>query len=214
MRTADEYRSGYIPGAINISLQELEQKLNKIPKDKPVVVYCRSGNRSAHAAQILLAAGYADVYDLGGLFEWARQGGASSVRLSIKGGDNHAAEILLRREAGPGILPGRLRQDRRGPGGRPDARLTPYLRAAEKEGLRITHVTETHIHADFVSGSRELAAPTGATIYLSDMGDADWKYAYAETPRVLVRDGDSWMVGNIKVEVLPRPATRWNISPS
>ena len=58
----------------------------------------------------------------------------------------------------------------------------PYLRAAEKEGLRITHVTETHDHADFVSGSRELASATGATVYLSDMGDAEWKYAYASDP--------------------------------
>ncbi len=84
--------------------------------------------------------------------------------------------------------------------------VTPYLRAAEKEGLRITHVTETHIHADFVSGSRELAAATGATIYLSDMGDANWKYAYADdTNVILVRDGDSWKVGNIKVDVLHTP---------
>ncbi|MCC9077851.1 MBL fold metallo-hydrolase [Litorilinea aerophila] len=88
----------------------------------------------------------------------------------------------------------------------PAREITPYLRAAEKEGLRITHVTETHIHADFVSGSRELAAATGATIYLSDMGDASWKYGYADEPNViLVRDGDSWMVGNVRVEVLHTP---------
>lgn len=84
--------------------------------------------------------------------------------------------------------------------------VTPYLQAAAKEGLRITQVTETHIHADFVSGSRELASRTGATIYLSDMGDENWKYAYADDPNViLVRDGDSWKVGNIKVEVLHTP---------
>lgn len=88
----------------------------------------------------------------------------------------------------------------------PARNILPYLRAAEKEGLRITHVTETHIHADFVSGSRELAAVTGATMYLSDMGDANWKYAFADEPNViLVREGDSWMVGNIKVEVLHTP---------
>ena len=88
----------------------------------------------------------------------------------------------------------------------PMRNVTPYLRAAEKEGLRITHVTETHIHADFVSGSRELAAATGATVYLSDMGDDDWKYGYADDPRVvLVRDGDFFMVGNIKVDVLHTP---------
>lgn len=74
VRTAEEYREGYIPGAINISVQELGNKLNKIPKDKPVIVYCRSGSRSAHAAQSLIAAGYSEVYDLGGLFECARQG--------------------------------------------------------------------------------------------------------------------------------------------
>lgn len=88
----------------------------------------------------------------------------------------------------------------------PERDITPYLEAAKKEGLRITHVTETHIHADFVSGSRELAAATGATIYLSNMGDANWKYQYAHEPNVvLVEDGDSWMVGNIKVDVLHTP---------
>ena len=84
--------------------------------------------------------------------------------------------------------------------------VTPYLRTAEKEGLRVTHVTETHIHADFVSGGRELAAQTGATLYLSDMGDEAWKYAYAEEPNVItVRDGDNWMVGNIRIEVVHTP---------
>jgi hydroxyacylglutathione hydrolase len=88
----------------------------------------------------------------------------------------------------------------------PARNVTPYLREAEKEGLRITHVTETHIHADFVSGSRELAATTGATIYLSDMGDAEWKYTYADDANaILVRDGDRWMVGNIQVDVLATP---------
>jgi hydroxyacylglutathione hydrolase len=100
----------------------------------------------------------------------------------------------------------------------PERDLAPYLQLAAKEGLRITHVTETHIHADFVSGSRELAAATGATIYLSDMGDANWKYQYAHEPNtgrtssskcaintVLVTEGDSWLVGNIKVDVLHTP---------
>ncbi|MBL8165970.1 MAG: MBL fold metallo-hydrolase [Anaerolineae bacterium] len=83
--------------------------------------------------------------------------------------------------------------------------ITPYLEAAQTEGLRITHVTETHIHADFVSGARELAAATGARLYLSDMGDADWKYGYADADTVLLHDGDSWMVGNIRVEALHTP---------
>jgi hydroxyacylglutathione hydrolase len=88
----------------------------------------------------------------------------------------------------------------------PMRHIKPYVDTAEKAGLRITHVTETHIHADFVSGARELAAATGATLYLSDMGDADWKYAFAGEPNVmLVRDGDRWQVGNAQIEVLHTP---------
>jgi hydroxyacylglutathione hydrolase len=81
-----------------------------------------------------------------------------------------------------------------------------YVRAAEQEGVRITHVTETHIHADFVSGSRELAANAGARLYLSDEGDARWKYAYAaDAGATLLKDGDSFMVGRVRVDVLHTP---------
>ncbi len=55
----------------------------------------------------------------------------------------------------------------------PNRHVEPYLRAAEAEGLRVTHVTETHIHADFVSGARELAERAGARLLLSDAGGAD-----------------------------------------
>ncbi|HSH44681.1 MAG TPA: rhodanese-like domain-containing protein [Longimicrobiales bacterium] len=82
----------------------------------------------------------------------------------------------------------------------------PYIRAAEREGLEITHVTETHIHADFVSGSRELAERTGARLYLSSEGGPDWQYAYAgESDAVLLRDGDTFQVGNITIRALHTP---------
>jgi hydroxyacylglutathione hydrolase len=77
--------------------------------------------------------------------------------------------------------------------------ITPYLQAAGSEGLRIAHVTETHIHADFVSGVRELVAATGARLYLSDMGDSNWKYAFAHTRSVLLSDGDEFKVGTLTV---------------
>src|SRR5690606_6462986 len=57
-----------------------------------------------------------------------------------------------------------------------------YLDEAEAQGLRITAVTETHIHADYLSGSRELAAATGAKLYLSDEGGPDWSYAFDHEP--------------------------------
>jgi len=81
-----------------------------------------------------------------------------------------------------------------------------YLRAAAAEGLKITEVTETHIHADFVSGARELARRTGATLLLSDEGGEDWSYGFAaEDGATLLRDGDEFMVGNIRFEVMHTP---------
>ena len=89
--------------------------------------------------------------------------------------------------------------------------VEPYLAAAEAEGMRIVATTETHIHADFVSGSRELAERTGARLYLSDNGDGpselgDWKYQYAgDYDHILLKDGDTFKIGNIKFETLHTP---------
>lgn len=83
--------------------------------------------------------------------------------------------------------------------------ITPYLDAARQEGLRIVQVTETHIHADFVSGIREVTARTGARMFLSAEGGADWQYAFADGKTTLLLDGDTWMLGNIRVQALHTP---------
>lgn len=84
--------------------------------------------------------------------------------------------------------------------------IDQYVEAAEEEGLTITHVTETHIHADFLSGSRELAQRTGAKLYLSGEGGPDWQYAFAsEAGAQLVHDGDFFMVGNVRIDIWHTP---------
>lgn len=81
-----------------------------------------------------------------------------------------------------------------------------YVKAAQAEKLRISAVTETHIHADYLSGTRELSALTGAQMYLSDEGTADWKYAFANDPNVtLVKDGSVIRIGNIRLDVVATP---------
>ncbi len=88
----------------------------------------------------------------------------------------------------------------------PGRNIEPYLAAAAAEGLRIVGSAETHIHADFVSGSRELADRVGATLYLSDEGPADWKYGFADQHASrLLKDGDRFHIGKIKFEVLHTP---------
>ncbi len=80
--------------------------------------------------------------------------------------------------------------------------IDTYLEIARQNNLRITHITETHIHADFLCGSRELAAVTGATMYLSDEGGEGWQY---EFPHVGLKDGSVIKVGNLSLTVLNTP---------
>lgn len=88
----------------------------------------------------------------------------------------------------------------------PGRHPAPYLRTAEAEGLRIVAATETHIHADFVSGARELGVAHGAKLYLSDEGGDDWRYRYAEEVKCrLIKHGDRFAVGNLSFEVLHTP---------
>lgn len=74
VRTPEEFASGHIEGSINIPVESLSDRLNELPRDLPLVVYCRTGNRSATAARILVDAGYASVFDLGGIQSWVAAG--------------------------------------------------------------------------------------------------------------------------------------------
>ncbi len=88
----------------------------------------------------------------------------------------------------------------------PGRDIDQYLEAAKREGLTLSAVAETHIHADYVSGARELADRVGAKLYVSDEGSADWKYSFLEPyDHQLVREGDSFLLGNIKFDVMHTP---------
>jgi rhodanese-related sulfurtransferase len=70
VRTREEFSSGHVNGALNIPVQELAGRLKELSdKAKPVVVYCRSGGRSASAASLLRQSGY-NVHDLGAMHNW------------------------------------------------------------------------------------------------------------------------------------------------
>jgi hydroxyacylglutathione hydrolase len=73
-----------------------------------------------------------------------------------------------------------------------------YLQAAQANGVAIRHVFETHLHADFVSGHKELAAKAGATIYMGEQAEAKF-------PHVAVRDGFQLQVGKIRITALETP---------
>lgn len=88
----------------------------------------------------------------------------------------------------------------------PGRDIDQYLDMAKSEGLKIVAIAETHIHADYVSGARELADRIGAKLYVSDEGPAEWKYQFADQyDHQLVKDADSFMIGNIRFEVMHTP---------
>lgn len=72
VRTEEEFAEGHIPGAVLIPHQEVPLKAEKVLHDKAktILVYCRSGVRSRMAADALLALGFDNIYDLGGILSW------------------------------------------------------------------------------------------------------------------------------------------------
>ncbi|MEV7646181.1 MBL fold metallo-hydrolase [Arthrobacter sp. NPDC089319] len=80
--------------------------------------------------------------------------------------------------------------------------IAVYQDLAAKNGMKIVAVTETHIHADYLSGTRELAAATGAKIYVSGEGGPDWQYQF-DGERLF--DGDTIALGNISIKAVHTP---------
>lgn len=87
--------------------------------------------------------------------------------------------------------------------------VTPYQEAAARHGLRITQAAETHIHADYVSGLRELCAQpdseNNARMIFSAEGGTDWQYAFKAEDMQPLHDGDTWMVGSIQMQAVHTP---------
>ncbi len=85
----------------------------------------------------------------------------------------------------------------------PRRTVDAYLAFAEARGLRISHVLETHIHADFASGARELAERTGAELKLSAYDEGElYEVAFPHTP---LTDGDAFELGAVRIEALHTP---------
>jgi hydroxyacylglutathione hydrolase len=96
----------------------------------------------------------------------------------------------------------------------PQRDIDRYLMLAEEEGVEIVAVAETHIHADFLSGARELCARVGAAVYLSGRGGADWQYRWPGTDGyeghatgqvTLLANGDRFSIGQVELQAIATP---------
>ena len=97
VRQPEEYRSGHLPGAVFIPLPDLINKVGELDHAKPIIAYCRSGNRSRAAAAFLLIYGFSKVYSMdGGITAWNGQVATGSYNegLSMLEGRETAEELI------------------------------------------------------------------------------------------------------------------------
>lgn len=75
VRTQEEYDAGHIKGSTLIPVQVLDKRLNELPRDRKILIYCRSGHRSIQASEILVNNGFKEIYNMkGGITEWINAG--------------------------------------------------------------------------------------------------------------------------------------------
>ena len=200
IRKTEDHAEWAIPGSLHIDAYEALKAGDPdaladatIPMDAPVVTICGAGKVSITAMEQLRARGYDARSLTGGMKAWSLAWNSAEVPLP-----ETDSEVLQVRRTGKGCLSyliGSL-----GEAAVIDAALDPdiYVGVAGRYGWAITHVLDTHVHADHLSRSRLLAERTGATLHLP----ATNRVAYPFAP---LHDGDMVDVGNAALRVLATP---------
>ncbi len=162
----------------------------------PIRVICTRGRTSLAATRTLRDAGIDAATVTGGMIAWSRLLVADEVDIGAP-----TRVVQLRREA-RGCLSYLVASDGEALVVDPAPNVEPYLAEAARLGVQITRILDTHVHADHLSGMRDLAAATGATMHLPEAALARGVRYPGATP---VRDGDRLQVGvaDLKVVALP-----------
>ena len=198
VRPKSEREEWSIPGSIHADVydklktgdQNVFDNIN-LDFDKPIVTVCAAGQTSLKAAEILKEKGY-DAYSLvGGMKAWNFAWNKAEIVFA-------EAKVIQIRRSSKGVLSYII-------GSKDeaiviDAALDPevYIDLAEANGWSVKYVSDTHIHADYISRTRELAKASGAKHLLIDKAAVNY-------PFMPIRDGDQVQVGNATIEVLHTP---------
>lgn len=200
IRKTEDRTEWSIPGSIHVDAYDALKAgdpaaLNDaaIPMDAPVVTVCGAGKVSFSAMEQLRARGYDARSLTGGMKAWSLAWNSAEVTMP-----GQAATVIQVRRTGKGCLSYLI-----GNGGEAaviDAALPPavYQELAAERGWAITHVMDTHVHADHLSRSRRLAEETGATLHLPEQD----RVSYPFDP---IRDGDTLSIGSSSISALRTP---------
>lgn len=164
VRDVDEVADWKIPGVHNIPLDTLERRIDEVPRDQRVVTICAKGTRARQGAEILARHNVASDVLVGGMGAWA------STYDTVEGDFGGAVVVQLRRR-GKGCLSYVIGAGRNCVVVDPSLEIERYRVVATEHGWTITHVLDTHLHADHLSGARNLVASTGAHLWLNPQDD-------------------------------------------
>src|SRR5579863_2010622 len=164
VRDPDEVADWQIPGVHNIPLATLKSRIDEVPRDRRLVVICAMGNRARQGAEILARYDIASAVLEGGMNAWA------STYDLVEGEFGGATVVQLRRR-GKGCLSYVIGAGTNCVVIDPSLELAQYRSVATQHGWTITHVLDTHLHADHISGARDLVASTGAHLWLNPSDD-------------------------------------------
>ena len=200
VRKQDDRAEWAIPGSVHVDAYEALKTGDpnalagvKLPRDLPVVTVCGEGKTSQTAMQQLRARGYDARSLAGGMKAWSLAWNSAEVPLPTS-----QAGVVQVRRTGKGCLSYIVGSQ--GEAAVIDAALDPdvYIDLARRHGWTITHVFDTHVHADHLMRSRALAERTGATLHLP----ATDRLTYPFAP---VRAGDVIDIGDAALQVLATP---------
>jgi len=203
IRETDAYHEWHIPGSTNVPVTNalksrqdhaLTDRAGSLPKDRPIVTVCRAGVISQRATAVLDSLGF-DVASLtGGMRSW----GAVWTEVRIPLAKYAGASLIQVRRNGKGCLSYVLGSKGEAVVVDPSVSSEAYMQIAEREGLTIQRVLETHVHADHLSRARDLCRLTGAELVLAKNDRVTFDYTS-------VSDGDVLTVDDLQVRVLATP---------
>lgn len=194
VREPMEFAEFKIPGAINVPLSEIFSSgvENKIPKGKKIVTICSHGNRSMVATFALAQKGFESTSLVGGMSNWNQVLNPTIVT------SEKDCTIIQVDKVGKGCLSHIVGSNGEAIVIDPNYPPTKYVEFAQKEGLRIIGVLDTHQHADHVSAAKELARLTNSKLYLS----AKEEY---KIDHIGINDGDMISVGTKQIRIIHTP---------
>lgn len=177
-------------------LEGVDSILDKLPKNKEIFVICAKGGASEFVAEQIAEAGFTNVYSIeGGMKAYSEHLEPIKIGRLKNGGDIYQFVRI-----GKGCLSYMIESNGKGALIDSNRMLEPYEQFIKEHKIEVTHVLDTHLHADHISGGRRLAEKLGATYYLppKDAGEVTFHYS-------AIDDGDEYKVGDTTIKALYSP---------